>query len=112
MTTNSSVFQAGLMLLEDVGTQPNCERNYRKQSIAIISDNQTPVMALNYNTIRSKLVWEWLGKLNVFGRENRIALCWVLRHTGINGNEKAILLPKMGATTSTGIVLWNRDEHL
>lgn len=48
----------------------------------------------------NRLDREYLEKLNDLDTGNRVALCWIPKHSGIDSNEKAILLPKKIATSS------------
>lgn len=72
----------------------NLKRNYWKQSIAITSDRQAAIMALNSNTVSSKLLGECFERLNNLRKENRVVLYWVTEHTLISANEKTHLLIK------------------
>ena len=92
------IFQAELLAI-DKCAQINLDRGYENVDIAIMSDSQAALKALEGTQIRSKLVWECLTKLNDLGSKNRVDLYWIPGHTGIIGNEKADELAKQGATT-------------
>lgn len=58
-------------------------------------------MAVRWNIISLKLAWEYPGKLNNLGEENKIALYWL---TESNGLELCIC--------GSGAILWDKDEYL
>lgn len=93
-----SIFQAEVHAIERCA-QFNIDRKYKKTSIAILSDSQAAIKALNSYEVSSKTVWDCLIKLNELGKENRVVLHWVPGHTGVKGNEEADKLAKRGSET-------------
>lgn len=93
-----SIFQAEINAIKRC-VQINLDRHYRRQDIAILSDSQAAIKALNAYAIRSKLVWECLNDINKLGKYNKVTLYWVPGHVGIPGNEEADNLAKTGAET-------------
>ncbi|XP_055850655.1 uncharacterized protein LOC129915201 [Episyrphus balteatus] len=92
-----SIFQAEINAI-DKCAERNLERKYKNQNIAIMSDSQAALKAINSYAINSKLVWECVKKLNELGKANKITLYWVPGHVGVQGNEVADSLAKAGAT--------------
>lgn len=76
------------------------ERNYKHANIYIISDSQAALMAIDSNTINSKLVWDCINYLNKLAEHNKITLLWAPGHVGIAGNEEADVLAKIGSETN------------
>jgi len=62
-----STFQAEIHAIERC-IQFNLDRKYRNKEIAIFSDSQAVIKALNSSNINSMMVLECLGKLNDLGR--------------------------------------------
>lgn len=65
------------------------------RKILIIADSQAALKALKRVTINSRVVTDCLESLITFAKHNRVALKWVPRHQGIDGNIKVELLSKM-----------------
>ncbi|KAI5739652.1 hypothetical protein M8J77_012273 [Diaphorina citri] len=63
-----------------------------------MSDSQAAVKALSSFTFESKLTWECLDTLKLLARNNYVTLTWVPGHEGIDGNETADELAKIGTT--------------
>lgn len=75
------------------------KRNYRHARICIFSDSQAALNALKCFTCQSKLVWECITILKQLAMKNQVHLYWVPGHCGIEGNEKADLLARQGASS-------------
>ena len=88
----TSIFQAEIYAID------RCfQINYTNCDIAVMSDSQAAIMALDSYVIKSKLVSECLQKLKELSRRNRVKLCWIPGHTGEEGNEMANSLARKGA---------------
>ena len=74
-------------------------RNYRGANICIFSDSQAALNALKSFQCRSKLVWECIQSLAQLCQRNQINLYWVPGQCGIEGNEKADTLARLGSST-------------
>ena len=74
-------------------------RNYRYANICIFSDSQAALNALKSFQCRSKLVWECIQSLSQLCQRNQVNLYWVPGHCGVEGNEKADTLARLGSST-------------
>lgn len=74
------------------------KRNYKNANICICSDSQAALNALKSKTYTSKLVWECVELLQQLSCRNKVNLYWVPGHCGIEGNEKADQLAKIGSS--------------
>ncbi|XP_069966728.1 uncharacterized protein [Bactrocera oleae] len=93
-----SIFQAEVYAISQcVGI--NLQRNYRNKSIAILSDRQSALRAINAYEVRSLLVMECIERLNSLSEHNQVQLIWVPGHRGIAGNELADELARSAAST-------------
>jgi ribonuclease HI len=93
---HATVFQADVYaiiycLLE------NIKRSYCNKRICIFSHSQAALKALNSFLIKSKLVWNCLQLLLELAEQNKVKLICVPGHSGVEGNEKADQLAKLGA---------------
>lgn len=68
----------------------------KKRRINIYSDSKAAIGALAKTTTESSVVWDCMQALNSLGERNSITLVWVPGHQGIQGNEMADSLAKLG----------------
>ena len=73
------------------------KRKYRNANICIFSDSQAALNALKSVTCTSKLVWDCGKMLQQLATNNNVNLYWVPGHCGIEGNEKADELARLGS---------------
>ncbi|KAL1448474.1 hypothetical protein WDU94_005530 [Cyamophila willieti] len=78
--------------------QLNLRKGLKGARINISSDSQAAIKALSSFTHESKLTWECLETLKLLAKDNHVTLTWVPGHEGIDGNEKADELAKIGTT--------------
>ena len=67
--------------------------------IIIYSDSQAAIKALGSCQMDSKLVQECFNTLQKLSVRNKVTICWVPGHSGIEGNEKADELARLGSST-------------
>lgn len=77
----------------------NLSRGYANRRIAILSDSQAAIRAINAYVVTSKLVWDCITRLNELGSTNTVTIHWVPGHNDIHGNEMADKLAKKGSAT-------------
>ena len=78
------------------------EANLDGKRVAIHSDSQAAIAALNSVNITAKTIKNCVHSLNAAGMENDITLKWVKAHIGIYGNEEADVAAKNGGKQQPG----------
>lgn len=92
-----TVFQAEIQAILECATV--ClKRKYKYANICIFSDSQAALNALKSFTCTSKLVWECIQLLQQLSNNNTVNLYWVPGHCGVEGNEKADELARLGSS--------------
>jgi hypothetical protein len=71
--------------------------NYKNRNIYILSDSPVAIKALDSYQIKSKLVWDCHQSLVQLAEHNRVQLTWEPGHEGIEGNEIANQVAKLGS---------------
>ncbi|XP_050684276.1 uncharacterized protein LOC126979109 [Leptidea sinapis] len=95
----ASVFQSEVYaIIEFADTILN--KGYVGKCIYIHTDSQAALSAIDSNRSVSKLVDNCRTILNTLGRMNRVTLRWVPGHAGIEGNEYADELARIGAKST------------
>ena len=92
----ATVFQAEIIAIHHC-VKELIRQEFKGKTIAIYSDSQAAIKAVNSMQVNSKLVWDCLETLNALGSQNRLTLAWVPAHTGYEGNEEADSLARAGA---------------
>lgn len=72
----ASIFQTEVHTI-DRCVERILDRNHSGQNIAILSESGADIRALRSPVINSKVVWEYLRKLNDLGRRNKVSILWV-----------------------------------
>jgi ribonuclease HI len=92
----TTVFQAEVCAIMAC-TLENLDRNYRNRNIYILSDSQAAIKALDSYQINSKLVWDCHQSLAKLPESNKVQLILVPGHRGMEGNETADQLARLGS---------------
>ncbi len=93
-----SVFQAEMFAIYKAA-EWLLTNNTSFRTINIHVDSQAALMALSSNLITKTCVHNTADMLNNLSHKNILTLSWVKSHKGIQGNEKADVLAKNGATS-------------
>ena len=91
----ATVFQAEVLGILKCAEYLN-NNSAEGKTIYICTDSQAALGALQKSHTESSVVWECMRALRRLGESNKIILCWVPGHTGIQGNEVADELAKAG----------------
>lgn len=94
----ATIFQAELEAVR-MCVQHLQDRRPKGQRFAILSDSQAVIKALTHVESNSNLVRECLVAIKELTHHNKLQLCWVPGHTGVDGNEEADELARKGAGT-------------
>lgn len=97
LSQDTTVFQAEIAaILLAVGEINKLQGEIR--SIAIFTDSQAALKALQSTQVKSKLVWECVNALNQLAEYKKVTLVWIPGHEGHKGNEKADELAKQATS--------------
>ena len=94
-----TVFQAEVHAIT-LCARVNLEKGLAGAHIAIFSDSQAALKALQSWTFKSRQVLECYETLQKLSTRNKVTLYWVPGHKGIEGNEKADELARKGSSTT------------
>jgi ribonuclease HI len=78
-------------------TVENLDRHYKNRNIYILSDSQAAIKALDNYKINSELVQGGHESIVKLAKQKRVQLIWMPGHEGIEGNETANQLAKLGS---------------
>lgn len=95
---STTIFQAEMEAIR-LCTDHLLLKRPKGQNFAILSDSQASIKALNSTVISTGLVSECLTSIQNLTKHNKLRLCWVPGHKGIEGNEVADELARQGANT-------------
>ena len=73
------------------------EQQYTGKTISIFSDSQAALKALEATKSTSRTILHCKKLLNILGDGNKVSLIWIPGHVGLEGNERADSLAKIGA---------------
>ena len=60
-------------------------------------DSQSAILAIQNNIVKFNTALTCIKNLNILGKYNDVTIAWTPGHTGIQGNEKANILAKLGS---------------
>ena len=122
----ATVTQAELMAIL-AAAEAQVVKECKQEGVAICSDSQAALLALQSVKVNSKLVHKCDIALEELARAKRVRLIWVPGHTGVSGNESADSLAKAAAqmewlgpepavglsnrTFKTGVHAWLYSVH-
>jgi ribonuclease HI len=75
----------------------NVDSGYRNRNICILLHSQAAIKARDNYRIYSKLVWDYHQSLAKLAERNIVQLIGVTGHRGIEGNETADQLARLGS---------------
>ncbi|XP_020296935.1 uncharacterized protein LOC109861622, partial [Pseudomyrmex gracilis] len=120
----TTVFQAETLAILKCG-RLLLSRETKTRRINIYTDSKAAIEALAKTTTESSMIWDCMQTLNRLSERNNITLVWVPGHQGIQDNEVADSLAKLGtleepicqivgvpfATGKNHIKDWLKREH-
>ena len=92
----TTVFQAEGFAIAEVAKKLIMEK-ILNEKIIILVDSQAAILAIQKNIVKSHTVLTCIKNLNILGKDNDVIIAWTPGHTGIQGNEKAVILAKAGS---------------
>jgi ribonuclease HI len=95
LSDHSTVMQAEITAIR-LCAEESIQWDLRDEDIYIFSDSQAAIMALGNSRIYSVAVRNCIQKLNELGKCNKLTIAWVPGHEGIEGNEIADELARIG----------------
>jgi hypothetical protein len=78
-------------------TAENLDRGYKNRNFCTLPDSQAAIKSPENYQITSKLVWGCHISLVNLAKHDRVQLIWVPGHKGIEGNETANQLARLGS---------------
>ncbi|KAL5259722.1 hypothetical protein ACHWQZ_G009982 [Mnemiopsis leidyi] len=96
--TIATVYQSELFAI-NMGTIWAINNINPHSDIAIFSDSQAVIKALNNPQVKSRMILETINSLNTLGNNNTVSINWIPGHEGVPGNERADELARQGSST-------------
>ncbi|XP_015178751.1 PREDICTED: uncharacterized protein LOC107067612 [Polistes dominula] len=97
LTGTASVLQTELFAIRAYA-HSILERGYYDKHIYICSDSHAALRLVHSTVVKSGLVKDCVDLLTLPSRVNRVKLLWVPGHSGVQGNERAHELARLGAS--------------
>ena len=67
------------------------------EKIIIVVDSQAAILAIQINIVKFNTVLTCIKNLNILGKDNDVTIAWTPGHAGMQENEKADILAKLGS---------------